>query len=85
MRICGSRRVDAVGEIWANVWRQYRIARISPASGQVLSWIDISSLLPPLERLRAGSPNGIAYDADNERIFVTGKRWTKVFEIRVPQ
>ena len=71
------------GEIWANVWRQYRIARISPASGRVLSWIDISGLLSPVERLLAGSPNGIAYDAASDRIFVTGKRWAKVFEIRV--
>jgi glutamine cyclotransferase len=71
------------GEIWANVWRQYRIARISPASGQVLSWIDISGLLSPLDRVLAGSPNGIAYDATSDRIFVTGKRWPKVFEIRV--
>ena len=71
------------GEIWANVWRQYRIACISPASGQVLSWIDISGLLSPLDRLLAGSPNGIAYDATTDRIFVTGKRWPRVFEIRV--
>lgn len=71
------------GEIWANVWQQYRIARISPTSGQVLSWIDISSLLSPLDRLLAGSPNGIAYDAGGDRIFVTGKRWPKLFEIRV--
>jgi glutamine cyclotransferase len=71
------------GEIWANVWRQYRIARISPASGRVLSWVDISGLLSPRERLLAGSPNGIAYDADGDRIFVTGKRWPKAFEIRV--
>lgn len=71
------------GEIWANVWRQYAIARISPVSGQVLSWIDISNLLSPLDRLLAGSPNGIAYDAKTDRIFLTGKRWPKVFEIRV--
>lgn len=72
------------GEIWANVWGQYRIARISPTSGQVLSWVSISGLLSPLDRLLAGSPNGIAYDAENDRIFLTGKRWPKVFEIRVP-
>jgi glutamine cyclotransferase len=71
------------GEVWANVWRQYRIARISPGSGRVLSWIDISSLLPPIDRLLADSPNGIAYDARGGRIFVTGKRWSKLFEIRV--
>lgn len=71
------------GEVWANIWGQYRIARISPASGRVLSWIDISGLLSPLARLRAGSPNGIACDAATGRIFVTGKGWPKVFEIRV--
>jgi glutaminyl-peptide cyclotransferase len=71
------------GEIWANIWRQYRIACISPASGQVLSWIDISGLLPPFGRLLAGSPNGIAYDAKTDRIFITGKHWPKLFEIRV--
>ena len=71
------------GEIWANIWRAYRIARISPATGRVVSWIDISSLLSPLDRLLAGSPNGIACDAKTGRIFVTGKRWPKVFEIRV--
>jgi glutamine cyclotransferase len=73
------------GEIWANVWRQYRIARISPSSGQVLSWIDISGLLSALDRVLVGSPNGIAYDAAGDRIFVTGKRWPTVFEIRVPR
>jgi glutaminyl-peptide cyclotransferase len=72
------------GEIWANIWRQYRIARISPASGEVLSWVDISGLLSPRERLLAGSPNGIAYDAAGDRIFVTGKRWSKLLKIRVP-
>lgn len=71
------------GEIWANVWRQYRIARISPTSGRVLSWIDISALLSPIDRLLCGSPNGIAYDASGDRVFVTGKRWSKLFEIRL--
>lgn len=71
------------GEIWANVWTQYRIARISPSSGQVLSWIDISGLLSALDRMLVGSPNGIAYDAAGDRIFVTGKRWPKVFEIQL--
>lgn len=72
------------GEIWANVWRQYRIARISPESGHVVAWIDISALLSPAEQLFVGSPNGIAYDSANDRIFVTGKRWPKLFEIRLP-
>jgi len=71
------------GEIWANVWGEYRIARICAASGRVLSWIDISCLMSPLDRLLAGSPNGIACDAENDRIFITGKRWPRVFEIGV--
>lgn len=71
------------GEIWANVWPEYLIARISPETGQVLSWIDISDLLPPADRWRAGAANGIAYDAENDRIYVTGKCWPYVFEIRV--
>jgi glutaminyl-peptide cyclotransferase len=71
------------GEIWANIWRQDRIARISPASGQVLSWVDLSGLLPLGDRLWAGELNGIAYDAKADRIFITGKRWPKLFEIRV--
>lgn len=70
-------------EIWANIWGCYRIARISPASGRVLSWIDISNLMSPVERLFAGSPNGIAHDVDADRVFVTGKRWPGLFEIRV--
>jgi glutamine cyclotransferase len=72
------------GEIWANIWGKYRIARISPDSGQVLSWIDISNLMPALDRLLVGSPNGIAYDVAGDRIFVTGKRWPRLFEIRLP-
>lgn len=72
------------GEIWANIWGRYAIARISPDNGKVLSWVDISGLVPALERLIVGSPNGIAYDAAGDRIFVTGKRWPKLFEIQVP-
>jgi glutamine cyclotransferase len=71
------------GEIWANIWGRYAIARIAPASGQVLSWVDISDLVSPLDRLLLGSPNGIAYDAQGDRIFVTGKHWPTVFEIRI--
>jgi len=73
------------GEIWANIWGKYRIARISPDSGRVLCWVDISGLLPAIDRMLVGSPNGIAYDAAGDRIFVTGKRWPKLFEIRLPR
>lgn len=72
------------GEIYANVWQTDRIARISPASGAVLGWIDLSGLLSPM--YRAGSVdvlNGIAYDSARKRLFVTGKLWPSVFEIRL--
>jgi glutamine cyclotransferase len=72
------------GEVWANVWHQDRIARIDPASGKVRAWVDLSGLLPSAKRDSAENVlNGIAYDAARDRIFVTGKRWSKVFEIRV--
>ncbi len=75
------------GEIYANIWYSDRIARISPATGEVLSWIDLSGLLSPDERTNPDAVlNGIAYDARNDRLFVTGKLWPKIFEIRiVPQ
>lgn len=72
------------GEIWANIWKESRIARIDPDNGRVRGWIDCSELV------RRESPsdeqdvlNGIAYDAKNDRIFVTGKRWSHLYEIRV--
>jgi glutaminyl-peptide cyclotransferase len=71
-------------QIYANVWHTDRIARISPATGQVLGWIDLSGLLPPGS---VSDPeavlNGIAYDAAHDRLFVTGKLWPKLFEIKV--
>jgi len=72
------------GEIWANVWQTDRIARISPADGRVLGWIDLSGILPKSERTNADAVlNGIAYDAPTDRIFVTGKLWPKLFEIKL--
>jgi len=72
------------GEIYANVWQTNFIARISPASGRVLGWIDLTGLLSPEEQ-RGGADvlNGIAYDAGGRRLFVTGKLWPKLFEIRI--
>jgi glutamine cyclotransferase len=69
------------GEIYANVWQTERIARISPADGRVLGWIDLSTLPPKDEG--ADVLNGIAYDSMGDRLFVTGKLWSKLFEIRV--
>jgi len=73
------------GEIYANVWTTDRIARIDPVSGKVNSWIDLTGLLSDSDRMggEVDVLNGIAYDAKTDRIFVTGKRWPKLFEIRV--
>ncbi|HEY1806154.1 MAG TPA: glutaminyl-peptide cyclotransferase [Terracidiphilus sp.] len=72
------------GEIYANVWHTDRIVRISPANGRVLGWIDLSGLLAPGE---VSDPeavlNGIAWDAAHDRLFVTGKLWPKLFEIKI--
>jgi glutamine cyclotransferase len=70
------------GEIFANIWQTDRIARIEPGTGRVVGWIDLTGLLDQ----RDGQPdvlNGIAYDAKTDRIFVTGKKWPKLYEIRL--
>jgi glutamine cyclotransferase len=72
------------GEIFANIWQTDRIARITPDTGRVTGWIDLAGLLPAADR--AGGVdvlNGIAYDAEGDRLFVTGKLWPKLFQIRV--
>lgn len=72
------------GEIFANVWHTDRIARISPRSGRVIGWIDLRGLLPPMYRPDPEAVlNGIADDARNDRLFVTGKLWPRLFEIEV--
>ncbi len=72
------------GEVFANVWMQDFIARIDPATGRVTGWIDLTGLLPPEAQTgREDVLNGIAYDAANDRLFVTGKRWPRLFQIRL--
>jgi glutamine cyclotransferase len=71
------------GEILANVWMTDRIVRIDPKTGRATGWIDLSGLLPARERTPDAVLNGIAYDAIGERLFVTGKLWPRIFEIRV--
>ena len=71
------------GEIFANVWQTDRVARISPKDGRVTGWIDLAGLLPPSERSGTDVLNGIAYDAAGDRLFVTGKLWPRVFEIKL--
>jgi glutaminyl-peptide cyclotransferase len=72
------------GEILANVWQTERIARISPQTGKVVGWIDLTGLLSSVYKLEQGAVlNGIAYDAAKKRLFVTGKLWPSVFEIQI--
>lgn len=72
------------GEIFANIWRSNFIARINPETGQVNSWLNLIGLKP---RQMTPDPqavlNGIAYDAEQGRLFVTGKLWPQLFEIRI--
>ena len=82
--VAGLNELEVVkGEIYANVWQTQRIARISPSTGRVTGWIDLSGLLSAREAAGVDVLNGIAYDAAADRLFVTGKLWPKLFEIRV--
>ena len=71
------------GEVFANVWQTDQIARIEPSSGRVVGYVDLRGLLNPRESRSADVLNGIAYDAAGDRLFVTGKLWPKLFEIRL--
>ncbi len=87
----GRSRVDKLNElefvndeIWANIWYADRIARISPKTGEVLGWIDASTLYPANQRpSREHVMNGIAYDSSTQRLFLTGKNWPRLFEVEV--
>lgn len=72
------------GQIFANVWHTNRIARISPQTGAVVGWVDLTGLLSPVIHLEPEAVlNGIAYDSTRKRLFVTGKLWPSVFEIKL--
>jgi glutamine cyclotransferase len=72
------------GKIYANVWKSERVAIISPQTGRVEGWIDLSGLLTPADKIvPVDVLNGIAYDKDSDRLFVTGKLWPKLFEIQI--
>lgn len=89
----GDRRVSQLneleyvrGEIYANLWHYNRVARIDPSDGRVKGWIDLSGLLKPGETSDEEAVlNGIAYDEAGDRLFVTGKLWPKLFEIKLKQ
>jgi len=72
------------GEIYANVWQTDLIARIAPQTGQVIGWIDMKGLLSSEDRSEPVDVlNGIAYDANNDRLSVTGKLWPRLFEVEL--
>lgn len=78
------------GEIYANVWQSDRVVRISPRTGDVLGWVDLTGLLPGRQPGQTSTTesgvdvlNGIAYDDAGKRLFVTGKNWPKLFEIKL--
>jgi len=72
------------GAVYANVWQTDRIAIIDPSTGNVCSWLDFTGLNTAPLSSRDDVLNGIAYDGDAGRLFVTGKRWPTLFEIQVP-
>lgn len=73
------------GEIYANLWQTQRIARIDPKTGDVVGWIDCKGLLPAKDFIPDHTDvlNGIAYDPGTKRLWLTGKFWPKVFEVRL--
>jgi glutaminyl-peptide cyclotransferase len=72
------------GQVFANLWHSNRVARISPQTGDVVGWIDLTGLLSPMYRLEPEAVlNGIAYDPIRKRLFVTGKLWPRIFEIKL--
>ena len=79
------------GEVWANIWQTDCIARIDPESGRVKAWVFMHGLRSELEgrRLPQNSAmdvlNGIAYDEASKRLFVTGKLWPRLFEVKLEQ
>lgn len=73
------------GEVWANIWYDDRVARIDPADGRIVGWVDLSALYPASQRPRESVVNGIAWDAESDRLFVTGKNWPAIFEIEIAE
>ena len=73
------------GELFANVWQSDQIARIDPKTGAVVQWIDLTGLVSPADRTgREDVLNGIAYDAATKKLYVTGKYFSRMYEIAIP-
>ncbi len=72
------------GRVYANVWPTDRIVQIEPGTGKVVGWIDMKGLLGPQDRNGSEDVlNGIAYDPAGRQLFVTGKLWSKLFEVKL--
>jgi glutamine cyclotransferase len=71
------------GEVFANIWTTDYVARIDPKTGKVTGWVNLGGLLSARERSSTDVLNGIAYDAARDRLFVTGKLWPRLFEIKL--
>ena len=73
------------GEIWANIWKENRIARIDPKTGRVKSWLDLSELARKTKGAdnRDNVLNGIAYDPRTGHVFVTGKYWPSLYALEI--
>jgi glutamine cyclotransferase len=71
------------GDVYANIWHQQKIAVINPQTGRVKAWVDLAGLQSPTVLNSESVLNGIAYDAENDRLFVTGKNWPQLFEIKL--
>jgi glutamine cyclotransferase len=71
------------GEVYANIWPTNKIATINPQTGQVKAWIDLTGIYTQENNDPNSVLNGIAYDAEGNRLFVTGKMWSQLFEIKL--
>ncbi|PIU60079.1 glutamine cyclotransferase, partial [Candidatus Bathyarchaeota archaeon CG07_land_8_20_14_0_80_47_9] len=71
------------GTVYANIWREEKIAVINPQNGQVTAWIDLTGIQDLKNQDPNNVLNGIAYDAIGDRLFVTGKMWPRIFEIKL--
>ena len=89
VEVYGEESVDEIneleyvnGSVYANIWHEDKIAVINPETGQVTAWIDLSGI-NDAENVGENVLNGIAYDSEGDRLFVTGKCWSKIFEIKL--
>jgi glutamine cyclotransferase len=71
------------GQFYANIWHEEKIAVIDPQTGQVTGWIDLKGIHNPENTSIDSVLNGIAYDEEGDRLFVTGKMWSQLFQIEL--